>query len=263
MDIKLISKQSTKTSRGVLSKGWYSIDNNIYLVKGNSNDSVEPLSEYIGSRIAYGLSYGKAVIYSVEKSGLFPDIKASFELVSLCLKWNQANTVQFSKYVDAIEQKEVKDYKVWLLNKATPEMLYDISMLLFIDAIIGNQDRHFNNWDIDIETGNVAPYIDFGASCLAWNRKDWKDIPQRKSITPDISKPFAKAHLQQLKIVESFLKRDKQILKIKNPIEVLEDVMNRGNWISNDYPQYYNAVYYYLSRRIKRICSEFDFIKYV
>jgi hypothetical protein len=117
--IKLISKFATKTSRGMLSKGWYNVDGGIYLVKGNSKGSYEPFAEYIGSRIVSKITNGFAIPYDLEPAELYPEVKTfSFPFVSICPRWEPQNTAQFSRYVDAVEQKEVKDYSLWVSNKA-------------------------------------------------------------------------------------------------------------------------------------------------
>ena len=35
-DIQLVEKRETRTSRGMLSKGWYRVDGQLVMVKGNS-----------------------------------------------------------------------------------------------------------------------------------------------------------------------------------------------------------------------------------
>lgn len=262
--IELISKLSTKTSRGVLSKGWYKINGQICIVKGNTESSYEPIAEYIGSRIAYKISDKYSIIYDLMASKLFPEINVfnNFPYVSVCEKWKCNNTQQFSKYVDLLEQKEVKDYKMWLLNKASPKLLYQVSLMLFVDALIGNQDRHLNNWDIIIDTQELAPFIDFGASCLSWNISELKKILNSNSIYPDISKPFAKTHLQQLNTIKKLLNKNHQILKLPNPDIIISDVLTECLWVSEEFPVYYNTVSAYLHRRFNRICKEFqDYLK--
>lgn len=226
--IRLISKTSTKTSKGILSKSWYMINDKMCLVKGNTEDSYEPIAEYISSRIAYNLSKGFAMIYYLKDSCLFSQIKVfnEFPYVSVCNRWDFDSTQQFSKYVDYIEQKYIMDYRMWLLTKATPKLLYQISLLLFIDAIVGNQDRHLNNWDIITSKMELAPFIDFGASCLSWNISELNKTISSNSIYPDISKPFAKTHLQQLRIIKKFLKKNNQMLKIPDPYIVVDRVYN-------------------------------------
>ena len=41
--IQLLEKQETRTSRGMLSKGWYRVDDQLVMVKGNSITELEQL----------------------------------------------------------------------------------------------------------------------------------------------------------------------------------------------------------------------------
>ena len=55
--IQLVEKRETRTSRGMLSKGWYHVDDQLVMVKGNSiteagTAGYEPYSEVMASLIA-------------------------------------------------------------------------------------------------------------------------------------------------------------------------------------------------------------------
>ena len=55
--IQLVEKRETRTSRGMLSKGWYHVDDQLVMVKGNSiteagTAGFEPYSEVMASLIA-------------------------------------------------------------------------------------------------------------------------------------------------------------------------------------------------------------------
>lgn len=55
--IQLVEKRETRTSRGMLSKGWYRVDDQLVMVKGNSiteagTTGYEPYSEVMASLIA-------------------------------------------------------------------------------------------------------------------------------------------------------------------------------------------------------------------
>ena len=55
--IQLVEKRETRTSRGMLSKGWYRVDDQLVMVKGNSiteagTAGFEPYSEVMASLIA-------------------------------------------------------------------------------------------------------------------------------------------------------------------------------------------------------------------
>ncbi len=85
--IQLIEKRETRTSRGMLSKGWYRVDDRLVMVKGNSiteagTAGYEPYSEVMASLIAQVLGLPH-VEYALMPAKLFPDIKTySCDVVS-------------------------------------------------------------------------------------------------------------------------------------------------------------------------------------
>ena len=88
-DIQLVEKRETRTSRGMLSKGWYRVDGQLVMVKGNSiteagTAGYEPYSEVMASLIAQVLNLPH-VEYTLMPAKLFPDIKNySCDVVSVC-----------------------------------------------------------------------------------------------------------------------------------------------------------------------------------
>ena len=92
--IQLIEKQETRTSRGVLSKGWYCIEGKTFMVKGNSiteagTAGYEPYSEAMASLIAQVLKLPH-VEYTLMPAQFFPDIKTySCDVVSVVLDLQQ------------------------------------------------------------------------------------------------------------------------------------------------------------------------------
>jgi hypothetical protein len=137
--------------------------------------------------------------------------------------------------------------------------------MLFIDAVIANQDRHLNNWDIDINTGLMIPVIDFGVSCLSWETRTLKKISDSKGISPYTAKPFAKTHLEQLRVIKLFIdKKTNSPLKIVDSFKALEKSLEESFSISEIEPIYYTAVKKYLYRRCERILEiSKDFINIV
>lgn len=88
-NIQLVEKRETRTSRGMLSKGWYRVDGQLVMVKGNSiteagTAGYEPYSEVMASLIAEVLKLPH-VEYSLMPARLFPDIQTySCDVVSVC-----------------------------------------------------------------------------------------------------------------------------------------------------------------------------------
>lgn len=90
--IQLVEKRETRTSRGMLSKGWYQVDDQLVMVKGNSiteagTAGYEPYSEGMASLIAQVLGLPH-VAYALMPAKLFPDIQTySCDVVSVCPKF--------------------------------------------------------------------------------------------------------------------------------------------------------------------------------
>ena len=90
--IQLVEKRETRTSRGMLSKGWYHVDDQLVMVKGNSiteagTAGFEPYSEVMASLIAQVLDLPH-VEYALMPAKLFPEIQTySCDVVSVCPKF--------------------------------------------------------------------------------------------------------------------------------------------------------------------------------
>ena len=99
--IQLVEKRETRTSRGMLSKGWYHVDDQLFMVKGNSiteagTAGYEPYSEVMASRIAKVLNLPH-VEYSLMPAKLFPDIKNySCDVVSGCPLFVKPGEISFT-----------------------------------------------------------------------------------------------------------------------------------------------------------------------
>lgn len=205
---KLLRQFETKTSNGYLSKGWYQIDNNTVLVKGNSaglSDSYgyEPFSEALAYRL--GRLLGLPVIpYFLAPAADFKEIRTfCCDYVSVCAQIplkNDEQMLHFAEYADILLGKPVTDYyNFYKKSELSNDFL--CKMLLF-DAVTGNSDRHLNNFDVIINgkgTVKNAPVIDNGASMLSL-------IPNRKlklytGIGPDAAKPFKDTHDKQIRLL--------------------------------------------------------------
>ena len=93
--IQLVEKRETRTSRGMLSKGWYRVDDRLVMVKGNSiteagTAGYEPYSEVMASLIAQVLGLPH-VEYALMSAKLFPDIQTySCDVVSV---WHRTHAL--------------------------------------------------------------------------------------------------------------------------------------------------------------------------
>lgn len=211
--IELIEKRETRTSRGILSKGWYNIDGKLVLAKGNSitengTAGLEPYSEAMASQIA-GVLGIPHIEYTLLPAALFPDITThGCAVVSVCENFLQPGETlyHFGDMLDAAfagsgQPKTAEARLAYAKELYGEKWLYQ---MLVLDAFIGNEDRHENNFDI-IRTGagewRNPPLYDCGASLLAWAAEDELN-GERLRYGFDRAKPFRSRHAQQMKLVE-------------------------------------------------------------
>lgn len=172
------------TTNGMLAKGWRRIKNQIYLYKsgteGAANSGKEPYSEFYAYQIAekmginsieYGLSKWEGKLCSTCK--LFTSKDLSFVPIGRIIK---------DGGIDAVEK----------FYKEMGSDFYDsfVDMIVF-DAIIYNQDRHFGNFGvlIDSHTNKIdapAPIFDNGHSLFCYAMEsDFENIDKyKKTIFP-------------------------------------------------------------------------------
>lgn len=209
MTVELLNKQNTRTTLGVLSKGWYQINGQIYLIKGNSQNlngsgvGYEPFSEVLSYKLGKLLGVD-CVKYDLKSANQFPEITTyGCDVVSVCKKINLSPTQQlihFAEYADLVNGKEVSDYFNFYLHSELPND-YLIKLLVF-DAITGNSDRHLNNFDVvfDGRTITMAPVLDNGAAMFGTITDS--QLKPFKGIGPDKSKPFKETHTLQIKLLQ-------------------------------------------------------------
>ncbi|MDR1862201.1 MAG: hypothetical protein LBQ41_04215 [Candidatus Ancillula sp.] len=161
------------TTGGMLPKAWRKIDGDTYLYKGGTsgfaNAGNEPYSEYYASQIARALGYNsteydlelwKEQICSVCK--LWTNIDLSYISIGRLVKHGgMEGVLEFYKQLD--EENEL----------VGTDMSFEksLSNLLILDAIIINEDRHFGNFGVLIDSHKnkiikPAPIFDNGLSLL-------------------------------------------------------------------------------------------------
>lgn len=220
-----IKKEETKTSRGMLSKAWYTLSFeqcilkynsfntpvSTYLVKGNSSNKLgeigyEPYSEAIASIIAKMLGL-PAVWYELRPASMFPEVKVhGIEHVSICDSYHPryGSIASLHDFLIGRGAKEPIDYLEEYNKHFKDNLLYH---LLAFDALIGNEDRHFGNIEVITSSdGNyrLAPFYDFGGSLLAWQRA--VDIRGGARVGKfDRAQPFRTTHKVQIKLITEIL----------------------------------------------------------
>lgn len=153
------------SSAGNLSKKSYGNE----LVKGSSPGCGEPFAEYIASRIFSKFSGLETIIYYLQPADKYPEVKSYCGYVSISERYK--NTLL--RFADTFD----KHYNL-RTNEDALRCYIDVGLSIdhfcrmsIMDALIGNQDRHWNNLDIIVKSdGSIknAPVLDFGAS-LCYN----------------------------------------------------------------------------------------------
>ncbi|MFI3327336.1 MAG: HipA domain-containing protein [Clostridia bacterium] len=185
------------TSDGWLKKKWIIKNNKRYLVKGSSGVyRQEPFNELIASTVCeklnipyvkYELEFIDDMPYSICENFLSKDT----ELVSawsIYSHFKKPNNISIYEHlIDCLEKVGVKNAKE------------KIDRMLILDFIIANTDRHMNNFGVirnsnTCEILDFAPIYDSGTSMFMTN-------PSHLEITDIESKPFAKLHSQQIKLI--------------------------------------------------------------
>jgi len=158
------------TTGGMLRKGWRRLNGRILLYKGGTsgaaNTGREPYSEYYASQIAermglphvdYGLSFWKHNLCSTCE--LFTDINHSY--------------VPIYRFFEKPTLRSVADY----LKQLGTEYYNAFADMLIFDALICNEDRHFGNFGLLVDSHtnqpvSFAPIFDNGLSLFNYAMED-------------------------------------------------------------------------------------------
>lgn len=208
-------KELITTATGCLSKAWYTDTktgeyllakgNSTYQIKNHKYVGYEPYSEVMASRIANVLGVPH-ISYSLRSHTEFPEVKTfNCDYVSVCKEYHSAKQrVSAYNSVKVYFDKDVSDY--WTMYRKMPIDICELYQMLLFDAIIGNVDRHLNNWELEwtMENGELklksTPLFDSGASLLALVPDD--KLTLNFKLGTDLAKPFKSTHVQQMKLIE-------------------------------------------------------------
>ena len=257
----LLSKWSTHTSNGCISKGIYLNENNEkILVKGNILGWYQPISEVISYKIAK-LCGIETVKYEIAESNKYPEIKVEdFKYVSICkfLPYNITSLYDF-----CISQTHFKgitgdDFLYFYIKNVEDCKCNDLFKMFLIDALVGNTDRHLNNINIFINNDNklkLATPFDFGESLLVGKMKP--------IINEDVeSKPFKNYHKEQLQYINKIANPDKIQIPFKNSSifkeEIKKEISDTLNLLEDDNRK--NLILEFLNFRVDNIINEY--VKY-
>jgi len=194
--IDLISPDNT--SDGVLRKRWKIINGKRCLLKsGSKPNNQEVANEVLASRICerLGIPYVNYWIteidgdrYSVCEDFITGDTELvpAYRIKTLIKKENHVSG--YESYIAKAEELGISDAR-----KRT-------DMMLVLDFIIANNDRHYNNFGLvrnadTLEWISVAPIYDSGTSMWC------KEVPSMFNRGKDESKPFRSTHEKQIELV--------------------------------------------------------------
>ena len=197
-DLNLISPDNT--SDGNLQKRWKIIDGKRCLLKaGSAPFRQQSFNEAIASIIMKRLGIDH-VPYSVKWSDGKPysvcadfvtketDLVSAWRILQIRPKANHENF--YLHYVNICKELGI-------------DVVPALDRMIVLDYIIGNEDRHFNNFGLlrnadTLDWIGAAPIFDSGTSL-------WYDRSVEQMFLSDIScKPFKKSHGEQIKLVSSF-----------------------------------------------------------
>ena len=206
---KLSSHDSLRSIDGFLDKGWYTDqDGAEYLVKGGTLlpdglSGYEPYSEYIAYIVADTLGIPCAPVKLLD-SDLFPDIDCRLPHVSLSRRIKDPKGSQRLHAATILRTMYGREYRRDCINyyKKLPIDLDMTYRMLVFDAIIGNDDRHLNNWDFVLFENEIyhSPLFDNGSSLLSM----FSDTELLANLDYDNSKPFRPTHKEQIALVKDW-----------------------------------------------------------
>jgi hypothetical protein len=186
------------TSDGVLKKKWKILDGKRCLIKSGSKPfNQEVANEVLASRICQRLGIPYVNYWITELDG---------NRYSVCEDFITGDTELVPAYrIKTLIKKEnhVSDYESFV-RKVEELGIMDvrkrIDMMLTLDFIIANADRHYNNFGLirnadTLEWISVAPIYDSGSSMWC------KETAGMFNRGKDESKPFRSTHEKQIELV--------------------------------------------------------------
>lgn len=163
------------TTNGMLAKSWRRIKGNVVLYKsgteGFANSGLEPYSEFYASQIARKMELNH-IDYDLSKW--------KGKLCSTCVLFTSED-VSFIPIGRLVKNGGI-DAVITYYKKLGDDFYQELVDMLVFDAVILNEDRHFGNFGllIDSHTNKIiapAPIFDNGLSLLCYAMDDdFKDI---------------------------------------------------------------------------------------
>ncbi len=198
--ISLLSPDNT--SDGWLKKKWKIIDGvRVLLKSGSGATQQEPYNEVIASAICKRLGIDH-IPYRLLMQNEYP-FSACDNFVTKDTEFVSA----WSIYKTAKKQNHISVYRHFLDCAETlgiPDMEDSVNKMIVLDYLIGNEDRHFNNFGAlrNAETlAYIGPAPIFDSGTSLWFDKPVAMIGKGMPIP---CKPFKNRHEEQIQLVTSF-----------------------------------------------------------
>lgn len=200
------------TEKGCLSKNWYYVDNDLVLVKSNTYNCTEPISEVLTSNLSNVLEL-EHVSYRLGLTKDFSDCVVSpdnYKYVSLCSRYaipegyescSIYDLLLERKRIEGLDGRHIKQSdEEDLLISFSEELKSKLFKLIQFDAIICNVDRHLENLEFFVNKSRnliLAPIFDNGMSLYHNDNVDC-------SYSMDMARTFRPTHKSQIKYISSF-----------------------------------------------------------
>ena len=226
-DIKKIKKITNRTSQGQAGKWKVDVGDKTYLIKenviteeivsigwGESKVDIETtsnISEVVAYRIGRYFGLNTQPYHLMKSTELNIETKSSNLVVCEFIHY----TVNLAQAVDNFKGREVFDTEV-ILKTAIKLGVTRKSLLqvLLFDALIGNSDRHLNNFLLEKCPNNTLKMnhiIDNGNSLL-YNKETFVEYD-------DKSKPIKETHTEQIKYLDKYIQEELPIFNIYSDLK--------------------------------------------
>ena len=244
------------TSTGNLKKRWKIINGQRYLLKaGTKPHQYEIFNEIIASKIMnmlgidhvnyeFTIDDGMLFCRSLDFISYNEDFVSAYQLFK---SENKPNNVSYYDHILSVANKiGLEDYQTYL------------EQMLFIDHLLGNTDRHFNNFGVirdakTLEFTRPAPIFDTG-SCLGYNLSD----DELMHLVHVEWMPFmSKKHPDQLSLIEDYSWIKFDILQAI-PFQINELLKQYSDYITEKRRM---AIVSFLTKRINSIFKHFKIDK--
>ena len=223
------------SSDGAVKKRWKMIGNDRYLIKGSSDPffQTEPFREVFASRIAELLLSGDSNNFSdfsnfyVQYDFIWDENnRTGKKIYSSCKNFVTVDTeyVPFTHFRE-IESTLYKPEHFEICRKIYGKYKYILDIMLILDYIVLNEDRHFGNFGMirNANTGEFikpAPIFDTSAS-LFHNSVIINPIAAR-------AKPFSKNFEEQIKLIKVSDYRKNILLLKENVKQIFWDTFDNA-----------------------------------